>query len=298
MRLLPSRELPVNTAWPTATAIACDLRAWLQLLSLDGDLAKATPRPCATGSCTLGPDSCAVNDDGACDCRPPGRGPTPSSARLTGSGPCRNPPDLCEPSRRTPRGGSSAVPGPVGPGVPGTTADAQPYSAPPLGTGERDVTGTHSADHRSETTRQGRPRSGSAEASPRRNCCRRRRRRSFRSTSGPGRCRSDAGAAPSGPPACSSGPAWAAPAAAAVGCRGPGRRAQVPDAASAAARGLVPASRTPCRGGGSAPYGCIFRNRRYGPGAASVHCWASLIQERFRVIVITRERLDRRYYPP
>ncbi|MDJ0347668.1 IS1380 family transposase, partial [Streptomyces sp. H10-C2] len=44
MRLLPSREMPVNAAWLTATAIACDLRAWLQLLALDGDLAKATPK--------------------------------------------------------------------------------------------------------------------------------------------------------------------------------------------------------------------------------------------------------------
>jgi Transposase DDE domain group 1 len=44
MRLLPSRELPVNTAWLAATAIACDLRAWLQLLALDGDLTKATPK--------------------------------------------------------------------------------------------------------------------------------------------------------------------------------------------------------------------------------------------------------------
>ena len=44
MRLLPSREMPVNTAWLAATAIACDLRAWLQLLALDGELAKATPK--------------------------------------------------------------------------------------------------------------------------------------------------------------------------------------------------------------------------------------------------------------
>ncbi|MDH6129887.1 transposase [Kitasatospora sp. GP82] len=34
----------VRTGWLTATAIACDLRAWLQLLALDGDLAKATPK--------------------------------------------------------------------------------------------------------------------------------------------------------------------------------------------------------------------------------------------------------------
>ncbi|MFC5646834.1 transposase [Kitasatospora cinereorecta] len=44
MGLLPSREMTVNTAWLTATAIASDLRAWLQLLALDGEEAKATPK--------------------------------------------------------------------------------------------------------------------------------------------------------------------------------------------------------------------------------------------------------------
>ncbi|WP_043465270.1 IS1380 family transposase [Kitasatospora sp. MBT66] len=44
MGLLPSREMNVNAAWLTATAIAADLRAWLQLLALDGENAKATPK--------------------------------------------------------------------------------------------------------------------------------------------------------------------------------------------------------------------------------------------------------------
>jgi hypothetical protein len=44
MGLLPSREMSVNAAWLTATAIAADLRAWLQLLALDGEEAKATPK--------------------------------------------------------------------------------------------------------------------------------------------------------------------------------------------------------------------------------------------------------------
>ena len=55
----------VNAAWLTATALAGDLRAWLQLLALDGDLAKATPRPCATASCTSRPGSCAASADDA-----------------------------------------------------------------------------------------------------------------------------------------------------------------------------------------------------------------------------------------
>ena len=44
MRLLPSREIGVNSAWLTATAIARYLTAWLQLLALDGENAKATPK--------------------------------------------------------------------------------------------------------------------------------------------------------------------------------------------------------------------------------------------------------------
>ncbi|MET8538956.1 IS1380 family transposase [Streptomyces sp. NPDC005065] len=44
MGLLPSRELGVNAAWLTATTLAADLRRWLQLLALDGELTKATPK--------------------------------------------------------------------------------------------------------------------------------------------------------------------------------------------------------------------------------------------------------------
>jgi hypothetical protein len=41
---LPSREFAINTAWCTAAAIAADLIAWLQLLALTGELAKAEPK--------------------------------------------------------------------------------------------------------------------------------------------------------------------------------------------------------------------------------------------------------------
>jgi hypothetical protein len=41
---LPSREFAINAAWCTAAAIACDLLAWLQLLALHGDLARAEPK--------------------------------------------------------------------------------------------------------------------------------------------------------------------------------------------------------------------------------------------------------------
>ena len=44
LRHLPSRNYQVNTAWCQAASIACDLLAWLRLLALDGDLARAEPK--------------------------------------------------------------------------------------------------------------------------------------------------------------------------------------------------------------------------------------------------------------
>jgi Transposase DDE domain group 1 len=41
---LPSREWAINSAWVQLAAIATDLIAWLQLLALDGDLARAEPK--------------------------------------------------------------------------------------------------------------------------------------------------------------------------------------------------------------------------------------------------------------
>jgi hypothetical protein len=40
----PSREYAINTAWTHIVAIAADLIAWLRLLALTGDLAKAEPK--------------------------------------------------------------------------------------------------------------------------------------------------------------------------------------------------------------------------------------------------------------
>ncbi len=40
----PSREFAINQAWTQITAIAADLIAWLRLLALAGDLAKAEPK--------------------------------------------------------------------------------------------------------------------------------------------------------------------------------------------------------------------------------------------------------------
>jgi len=44
LRHLPSRNYQVNIAWCQAASIACDLLAWLRLLALDGDLARAEPK--------------------------------------------------------------------------------------------------------------------------------------------------------------------------------------------------------------------------------------------------------------
>jgi Transposase DDE domain group 1 len=40
----PSHDFKVNAAWLTASMIACTLLAWLKLLALDGDLARAEPK--------------------------------------------------------------------------------------------------------------------------------------------------------------------------------------------------------------------------------------------------------------
>ena len=56
----PSHELSLNRAWFTAALTAATLLAWLRLLALDGDLAKALPRRCATASCTPPAAWCAA----------------------------------------------------------------------------------------------------------------------------------------------------------------------------------------------------------------------------------------------
>lgn len=41
---LPSRDYAINQAWCAAVSLGCDLLAWLRLLALTGDLAKAEPK--------------------------------------------------------------------------------------------------------------------------------------------------------------------------------------------------------------------------------------------------------------
>ena len=51
----PSFDFQVNAAWLTASMIAAILLAWLKLLALDGDLARAEPKTLRYGSCTPPP---------------------------------------------------------------------------------------------------------------------------------------------------------------------------------------------------------------------------------------------------
>jgi len=44
LRRLPSQRNTINLGWCVAVAMACDLLAWLRLLTLDGELAKAEPK--------------------------------------------------------------------------------------------------------------------------------------------------------------------------------------------------------------------------------------------------------------
>jgi len=61
----PSFDFKVNAAWLTAAMIASILLAWLKLLALDGDLARPSPRPCATVCCTPPPGWSAAAGNGA-----------------------------------------------------------------------------------------------------------------------------------------------------------------------------------------------------------------------------------------
>jgi hypothetical protein len=60
----PSHAFALNQAWLAAALIAATLLAWLRHLALDGDLAKAEPKHCATAFCTPPPASRAAAADG------------------------------------------------------------------------------------------------------------------------------------------------------------------------------------------------------------------------------------------
>src|SRR4051812_37040448 len=53
----PSRVFAINATWLELALTGIDLLAWTQPLLLDGALATAEPKNCATGSCTSPPES-------------------------------------------------------------------------------------------------------------------------------------------------------------------------------------------------------------------------------------------------
>ncbi len=57
MTNVPFEDYVRNQAWLTATLIASNLIAWTQLVCLDGELARAEPKHCVTGSSTSPPAS-------------------------------------------------------------------------------------------------------------------------------------------------------------------------------------------------------------------------------------------------
>jgi len=80
MRNLPHHGFEHNQTWLELSLIAQDLLAWMKLICLDGELAKAEPKRLSNDCCTPPPNSCVT--DGA----------PSSSSTATGPGPTRSPP--------------------------------------------------------------------------------------------------------------------------------------------------------------------------------------------------------------
>ena len=89
----PSHDYKFNQAWLTAAMMAQILLAWLKLLALDGDLAKAEPKTLRYASCTPPPAWSAA--DAAAAGRSPrtGHGPKRSPGPGSGSAHYRTPAD-------------------------------------------------------------------------------------------------------------------------------------------------------------------------------------------------------------
>ena len=93
LRRLPSKSWGINEAWCQVVALAVDLLAWLRHLTLDGDLAKAEPKPLrykllhTAARITRGQRHRWLNIP------PTGPGPTTSPPRSAASRPCPHRPD-------------------------------------------------------------------------------------------------------------------------------------------------------------------------------------------------------------
>jgi hypothetical protein len=86
----PSRVFAINQAWLELALTGIDLLAWTQHLLLDGDLATAEPKNCATGSCTSRPASPAPPAEPGSGSPQPGPGQQISPQRSPASPHCHN----------------------------------------------------------------------------------------------------------------------------------------------------------------------------------------------------------------
>jgi hypothetical protein len=122
----PSCDYKLNHAWLTAAMIAQILLAWLKLIALDGDLARAEPKTLRSVSCMPLPAWCAEDAADAGNSPPPGPGPrqspgpgslsahSPTSAEQHESFPatCRKDPGPVEPPASGPPAGFLSYPDP------------------------------------------------------------------------------------------------------------------------------------------------------------------------------------------
>ena len=93
----PSFDFQVNAAWLTASMIACILLAWLKLLALDGDLARAEPKTLRYRVLHAAARLVRGGRRRRLKIRPPGRGPRRSPPRGGASARSRKHPDQHEP---------------------------------------------------------------------------------------------------------------------------------------------------------------------------------------------------------
>jgi Transposase DDE domain group 1 len=107
----PSRAFAINQAWLALVMLATDLTAWTQHLLLDGELAKAEPKHCATGCCTSPPASPEDNAGSGSASSSPGPGPATSPPRSTASPRCPSPPADRPPTPQPDRGGPGRTAG-------------------------------------------------------------------------------------------------------------------------------------------------------------------------------------------
>ncbi len=125
----PSHDYQISQARLDASMIACTLLSWLKLLALDGGLAKAEPKTCATASCTPPPALSAAAAAEPWKSPPPGPGQKGSPPPGNASRPSRTQPDQHEP---VPASKEGSPRGTVEPRPPGPTTGPPSYPGPKI----------------------------------------------------------------------------------------------------------------------------------------------------------------------